>query len=512
MANATTIKRAGIVRTPGLAWSDRRIALGAAASLAIGAAVLASWLTARGPITTEQALASMAAAVALGVACGFLTGSRWSALLTPLLFLVAFEIARSPVNGPTVGTVRIDSTYGIIAFVTGRLVHAVLVLVPMALGALYGVQLAARRGRASAFGHGSAATRLGPIGWAVTVLLTAVVVASAWFVALPPSTAPILGADGRPLAGSIAELTSVRLGGHDQALMIRGRSTEAPVLLYLAGGPGGTDLGAMRGDVGLEQDFVVVTWDQRGTGKSYAALDPAETHTIQQAVDDTIELTNHLRARFAEERIYLVGNSWGSLLGVLAVQQHPELFHAFVGAGQMASTVATDTMFWEDTIAWADATGDAALAAALREQGPPPYEDIAQYERALSYEHSWNVYPEFDGDREMPFNLFVPENSLMDRINGLRAFLDTFSVLYPQLHEVDLRSSATRLDVPVYMVLGEHEARGRSVPAEAWFRLLDAPSKQHVVIQGAGHRPSFEQPAAFAALMRQVVEETYPTR
>ena len=107
----------------------------------------------------------------------------------------------------------------------------------------------------------------------------------------------------------LAELTTVPIGGHKQALMIRGRSIDNPVLLYLAGGPGGTDLGAMRADVALEQDFVVVTWEQRGVGKSYSTLDPIETMTLEQMVSDAIELTSYLRERFGEERIYVVGNS-----------------------------------------------------------------------------------------------------------------------------------------------------------------------------------------------------------
>src|SRR5690606_18845449 len=115
------------------------------------------------------------------------------------------------------------------------------------------------------------------------------------------------------------------------ALMIRGRTVDNPVLLYLAGGPGGTDLGAMRRDVTLEQDFIVVTWDQRGSSKSYAAIDPIGTLTVAQMISDTVELTDYLRLRFGQERIFLVGQSWGSTLGVLTVQQHPERYHAFVG-------------------------------------------------------------------------------------------------------------------------------------------------------------------------------------
>ena len=483
-------------------WSDWQIGLAVVAGVAAGAGLISAWLTPRGPVTTPQALASMAAALVIGVVAGLVMGSRWSMLVTPAVFVVVFELARLGVDGPTVDGIHLGSTYGVIAFVLGRLVHGVLVLAPMILGTVYGVSLAARLGR-------DASATMGAIGWMLTGLATLALIAVAVFVARPATTHPIVGPDGEPLPGSIAELITVPIGGHDQAMMIRGRSTENPVLLYLAGGPGGTDLGAMRADVALEQDFVVVTWEQRGAGKSYSALDPVETLTLEQIVADTIEVTNYLRDRFDEDKIYLVGNSWGTILGVLAVQQHPELFHAYVGTGQMVSPRETDIMFYEDTLAWAEQTGNDALAATLSQNGPPPYDNLLDYEPALSHEHAWNPYPELDTSKEMPFNLFVPENSLMDRINGLRGFLDTFSVLYPQLQDIDFRSDIPSLDVPVYMVIGKHEARGRAVLANEWFEMLEAPSKEMIIFEHSGHRPLFEEPAAFASVMTRILHDTY---
>jgi pimeloyl-ACP methyl ester carboxylesterase len=350
---------------------------------------------------------------------------------------------------------------------------------------------------------------MGAVGWTWVGLASLALFVLAVLIARPATTEPIVGPDGAPMSGSIAELLTVPIGGHDQAMMIRGRNTENPVLLYLAGGPGGTDLGAMRADVGLEQHFVVVTWDQRGTGKSYVALDPVDTLTLERMVADTVEVTNYLRKRFGQDKIYLVGNSWGTILGVLAVQRRPELFHAYVGAGQMVSLRETDIMFYEDTLAWARRTGNEALSATLLQNGPPPYDNILNYEPALSHEHGWNPYPELDTSKEMPSNLFVPENSLMDRINGLRAFLDTFSVLYPQLQGIDLRHDVPRLNVPVYMVIGEHEARGRAIPASEWFEMLEAPSKERTVFKHSGHRPLFEEPAVFTSLMARVLVDTY---
>ncbi len=482
-------------------WSDWRIGLVVSVSLAAGFGLLSAWLIPRGPITTTEALASMMVALVVGVGAGLVTGSRWSMAIAPVAFLLVFELARIGTVGPTVDAINLGSFYGVVALVLGRGVHGLLVLAPMALGGVYGIWMAGRLGNEKA-------TRLGGLGWTITGLATLMFVVLTLFISRPASTAPIVGADGEQLAGSVAELATVPIGGHDQTMMIRGRSVDAPVLLYLTGGPGGTDIGAMRRDVGLEQDFVVVTWDQRGAGKSYWALDPTDTFTLDQMVADTIELTNHLRDRFGQEKVYLVGQSWGSTLGVLAAQQRPDLYHAFVGVGQMVSQRETDILFWEDALAWADETGNTGLAESLRRNGPPPYADLNQYAGVVSYEHDWNAYPGLDLDNEMPAILFVPEYTWMDRINAFKGFLDTNGTLYPQLQEIDFRDDVPALHVPFFMVLGEHEARGRAVLANEWFAMLDAPAKQRLVFEGSGHRAHFDQPRRFAELMSNVLEAT----
>ncbi len=103
--------------------------------------------------------------------------------------------------------------------------------------------------------------------------------------------------------------------------------------------------------------------------------------------------------------------------------------------------------------------------------------------------------------------LFVPECDLMDKINGFLGFLDTYSVLYPQLRAMDLRADTTSLGVPVFMVTGEHEARGREVLAREWFATVEAPLKKSVVFDGAGHRSHVDRPDLFADFMRSVVLE-----
>ena len=489
------------MRVIDLWWSDWRIGFGVAVVVAVAFALASGWLTPRGPITTSQALMSMAAALIVGGAAGLAMGNRWSILVAPVVFALVFELGRLGLEGPTVDAINLGSMYGIIAFVLGRVLHGLLVLAPMVLGAVYGVWLAGRFGN-----EGSPTMSLS--GWTLTGLATVGLVAIALVIARPASTAPILGGDGEPLPGSIAELATVSIGGHDQVMMIRGRKIDNPVLLYLTGGPGGTDLGAIRRDVTLEQDFTVVAWEQRGAGKSYPALDPTETFTLEQLVADTVEVTNYLRDRFDEDKVFLVGQSWGSTLGVLAAQQHPELYHAFVGVGQMVSQRDTDIVFWEDALAWAEETGNTGLAETLHRNGPPPYENLHHYAPVISYEHQWNPYPELDMNNEMTAILFVPEYNWMERINAFRGFLDTVGTLYPQLQDLDFRTDVPRLDVPVYMVLGNRETRGRAGIAQEWLETLHAPTKESIVFEGGGHRAHFDRPGEFAELMTRALGET----
>ena len=303
----------------------------------------------------------------------------------------------------------------------------------------------------------------------------------------------------------MAELTTVNTGGHDLGLMIRGTSTENPVLLFLAGGPGGSELGAMRRHLpALEESFTVATWDQRGAGTSYDELDPTQTVSLEGYVSDTIAVTDYLRERFSQDKIYLAGQSWGTTLGVMAVQQRPDLYRAFVGTGQMVSQLASDRIFYEDTLAWAETTGNQGLVDQLQAAGPPPYEAMFPYETALSHEQA--VYPydhtgNSEGSGQMSENLLISEYTLIDQVHVLGAFMDTFAALYPQLQDVDFRKTATEFEVPMFFVQGAHEAGGRAQPFADWYPMIQAPVKDMVVFDSSGHRPLWEQPDEFVDYM-----------
>lgn len=459
----------------------------------------AGWLSARafplGPATGVQAVAVMVGGAVIGVLAGLGLRSRWAMVLAPGAYLAALEIARGATGVRSLGDVGFDSGYGILAFVLGRVVPAALAVLPMILGADWGAGYVRRGGR------GRTPFRILAVAAAFVVLASAL---------LKPAGSPALtGADGRELPGSVSELVSVELGGQQQWIQIRGAGRDLPILLYLSGGPGQSDLAYSRVLLdGLTRDFLVVGWDQRGAGKSYPALDPA-TLTLDRAVDDVVELARWLGDRYGQRQVVLMGESWGSLLGVLAVQRAPELFRLFVGSGQMVSVLETDRRIYTDLLALAERTGNTGLAERLTRTGPPPYADSLDYAFAMGH------YPLLEGSYMPPrpylergersgigpMGILGEEYAGLEKVNVLRGLLDLFSVLYPQLQRVDLRTDVPRLEVPVIVLEGEHELTARTAPAREWFDLLRAPGKQLHVLPDAGHSVAFEQADALHALL-----------
>jgi len=316
------------------------------------------------------------------------------------------------------------------------------------------------------------------------------------------STPPILDAQGQAIPNSIAVMEKVKLGGAEEWVTIRGRDSRNPVLLFLAGGPGGTQLvTARRALTRLEDRFVVVNWDQPGAGKSFDAIDRSKL-TPDRYVTDAHELVLNLRQRFGKEKIYVLGESWGSALGIMVVQRYPELFQAFIGTGQMVAFLENDRICYDFALRLAQERGDTNQVEKLKQQGPPPY-----YGKDVLWKSAAYLSETFDYMNKNPaianqgFNtlqdLAGSEYGLYDKLNFVRGLLDTFGVVYPQLWDVDFRKQAKRLEVPVYFLIGRHDVNAPPKLTEEYFNLLTAPRKELIWFENSGHNPWMNETEKF---------------
>ncbi len=311
---------------------------------------------------------------------------------------------------------------------------------------------------------------------------------------LTASTPPIVDENGNTPENSIAELAEVELNGRKQWISLRGWDKDAPVLLFLAGGPGGTQMAAVRHDLAeLEKHFVVVNWDQPGSGKSYYA-DKIKNITSQTYIEDGKALTEYLKERFSQEKIYLMGESWGSALGIFLVDMYPQSYHAFIGTGQMVDFLETERIDYAKALEIAKAKEETGVIRQLELNGEPPYYGADVTWNCSVYLNYLTEYMVNNPEIHNPgYNtlrdIISSEYGLLDKINFFRGIVNTFNHVYQQLYDIDLRKQYTKLDVPVYFFLGRHDINTPTVLVEEYVQVLDAPEKRIVWFEHSGHSP-----------------------
>jgi pimeloyl-ACP methyl ester carboxylesterase len=335
--------------------------------------------------------------------------------------------------------------------------------------------------------------------------LLAAVLLDAGLVALSQAAAytpPIADENGNTPQNAIAELLPLKLNGRTQWVSIRGWDKTAPVLLFLAGGPGGTQLAAVRHELAeLEKHFVVVGWDQPGSGKSFFAARTKDI-TLKTYIEDGYALTEYLRERFSQEKIYLVGESWGSALGIFLASRYPESYHAVIGTGQMVDFAETERIDYAKALEIAASRGDGAVRKRLVANGIPPYygKDMvwksALYLNYLSAHMSANPAIRNAGYNTLR-DILSPEYGLLDKFTFLLGLATTFNHVYQQLYDIDLRRDYAELDVPVYLLLGRHDINAPTVLAEDYMRVLQAPEKELIWFEHSGHSPWINEPEKF---------------
>jgi len=330
------------------------------------------------------------------------------------------------------------------------------------------------------------------------------------------STPPILDAIGKPIPNSIAVLETVKLGGAEEWITIRGKDSRNPVLLFLAGGPGGSQLVLeQRALAGLEDHFVVVNWDQPGAGKSFDTIDHAQL-TPDRYITDAHELVLNLRQRFGKEKVYLSGQSWGSALGIMLVQRYPELFHAFIGTGQVVAFLENELIRYDLALRLAQERGDTQQVEKLKQQGAPPYYGNDVLSKMMTYLTDLNKYRNEHQNSAIAkpksnivFDLITSsEYGLYDKVNLSRGELETVGVVFPQLWSVDFRQQATRLKVPAYFLIGRYDGTTSPKLTQEYFKLLTAPHKELIWFEHSGHGLWMNEPAKFIDVMVNILFTT----
>lgn len=335
----------------------------------------------------------------------------------------------------------------------------------------------------------------------------------------PGKPKPMLGDNGKPLEGSLSEKIYVEINGVQEGMFIQSKDLQNPVLLFVHGGPGMPEYWlAQRYPTDLEEHFTVVWWDQRGAGLSYNPGIPPETMTTEQFVADTLEVTRYLISRFDQEKIYLLGHSWGSYIGIQAAAQAPELFYVYIGMGQITNQLQSEQLAYEYALTQFTAIGDQTMVEKL--QAAPPTLTVplpADYEAFRDeYMHEAGIGTTHEM-RSVFTGIFLPSwqfrgYTLAEKINLWRGKVYSRSSdfgLWESMLTTDLTQQVTEMEIPVYFLHGQYDFTCAYPLAEAYFDKLRAPMKGFYTFEYSAHSPLFEEPEkALIILLEDVLNGT----
>jgi pimeloyl-ACP methyl ester carboxylesterase len=343
----------------------------------------------------------------------------------------------------------------------------------------------------------------------LTFLACLLIVTAVIWAYSPGTTKPFQDESGSLLRGSISEKIQININGVKQGMFIKGRDTTKPVLLYLHGGMPEYFL-AHKYPTGLENYFTVVWWEQRGSGLSYNSSILPETMTLKQMISDTKEVTNYLRKRFGKEKIYLMGHSGGTFIGIQVAAEAPELYYAYIGVAQMSDQLKSEKLAYEYMLNQFREIGNTKMARKL-EAAPVTTEsgisgayqalrDPAMHSLGIGTTHTMN---------SVITGIFLPslacrDYTLKEKINLWRGKSSSgISILWDEMLATNLTLKVPELKIPVYFIEGIYDYTCSYTLAKEYFDKLQAPVKGFYTFSKSAHSPLFEEPAK----MQQIIEK-----
>ncbi|HEY9368037.1 alpha/beta hydrolase [Streptomyces sp.] len=306
----------------------------------------------------------------------------------------------------------------------------------------------------------------------------------------------------------------VRIGGIDQWISVRGDDRSNPVVLEIHGGAGASNHVFLPRTRAWERHFTVVRWDMRGAGATFAhgGADGQGEFTLDRLERDAVEVTEHVRARLGVEKVLLVANSFGTVLGLRLARNHPELYAAYVGTDQNIQAGGRERAAYDALLSRLERAGKRKQLAEVSAMGP---------DRTAWSAAQWAAFSKIalitDPLSAATMRTVVMGSLWFSPLHDLRGLRDysramTFSEsLAPEAARVDEWAEGTAFRIPFFVFQGDSDVLTPDSAARRFLADVTAPVKDFGLIEDAGHFAAFRRPERFLELMltkvRPVVTE-----
>lgn len=312
---------------------------------------------------------------------------------------------------------------------------------------------------------------------------------------------------GRPLEKSLSEKVYVDINGKKQGMIIRGKDIEKPILLFIHGGPGIPEyfLNEYYKNA-LEDHFLVCWWEARGSSLSYVDNLKYDDVSIDILTSDTIEVTEYLKERFNKEKVYLMGHSFGSLIGVKASQKRPDLYYAYIAMAQFTGGELVGKR--ANTITYSHLkdifikSSDKRSLKSLEEVSIKEGEEVTFKKEALGRVDSLKHRAGCGTMHKMKSpitgiffpHLFSRSYNLKEKINFWRGnFSLRNTKLFKEVLAIDLMEDDINFKIPVYFFSGIHDYTCPYPLSHDYYEKIKAPIKGFYTFYNSSHSPLWEE-------------------
>jgi pimeloyl-ACP methyl ester carboxylesterase len=311
----------------------------------------------------------------------------------------------------------------------------------------------------------------------------------------------------------VQESYKALIGGIDQWLSVRGQDKANPMILFVHGGPAAPlTPGMWQFQRPLEEYFTIVNWDQRGAGKTFGEVNPesiSDTIRIARYVDDAVEVAEHVKRRYGKDKLILVGHSWGTIVGMHAALKRPDLFHAYVGIGQVINVQDNERLSFDYGLQQAKAHDNIEAVRELEAIAPYPGSKPITRERIIAARKWAQFYGGLTAYRATSryyyrAPLLSPDYDADDVCAVDRGNVFTLGRILPEFLEVDFKG-VRKFPIPVVMFMGRHDYTTPSAPTDEWLGKVEAPSKQGVWFERSSHMIMWEEPGKLLVSLLQHV-------
>lgn len=318
--------------------------------------------------------------------------------------------------------------------------------------------------------------------------------------------APFKDENGKVVANSVAKLEKITLGGVEQWFTIRGRNKDLPILFFLHGGPGSPQTGAQQKyNAILENYYLVVNWDQRGSGKSFHSGVSKESMNLEQLILDAYELACYLMYTYNRKKIFVMGQSVGAIIGLYFASRFPEIIDAYIGINQPVNRKVEEKLSYEFTLETARKKNNKKAIKQLNQIGFPENGTYKSF-KDMVIQRTWVT--KFKGVTHKKNAAFINIHYLLsthltfkEKLNFMKGFGFSATHLWDEITAMNLFHSVPEVKIPVYIFAGKYDQIVNVDLIEEYFNLLKAPSKKLYIFENSGHYACFEEGDRFNNIM-----------